>query len=74
MISNIVIAGTLLVNACAVINLKLTKPEDEGFGIVREPTAGDKIREFLLSLRYFRTFIALWNIFILFCMIIIFGH
>lgn len=32
--------------------------------------AGDNIREFLLSLRYFRIFIALWNIFIMFCMIL----
>lgn len=31
---------------------------------------GDNIREFLLSLRYFRIFIALWNIFIMFCMIL----
>lgn len=33
-------------------------------------TLGDNIREFLLSLRYFRIFIALWNIFIMFCMIL----
>lgn len=32
--------------------------------------SGDNIREFLLSLRYFRVFIALWNIFIMFCMIV----
>lgn len=31
---------------------------------------GDNIREFLLSLRYFRIFIALWNIFMMFCMIV----
>uniref|UniRef100_A0A8C3UE05 Uncharacterized protein n=1 Tax=Catharus ustulatus TaxID=91951 RepID=A0A8C3UE05_CATUS len=33
----------------------------------------DNIREFLLSLRYFRIFIALWNIFMMFCMIVLFG-
>lgn len=32
--------------------------------------SGDNIREFLLSLRYFRIFIALWNVFIMFCMIL----
>lgn len=32
--------------------------------------AGDNIREFLLSLRYFRIFIALWNVFMMFCMIV----
>nr|XP_009487447.1 PREDICTED: small integral membrane protein 7 [Pelecanus crispus] len=31
---------------------------------------GDNIREFLLSLRYFRIFIALWNVFMMFCMIV----
>uniref|UniRef100_A0A3P9L2L4 Small integral membrane protein 7 n=1 Tax=Oryzias latipes TaxID=8090 RepID=A0A3P9L2L4_ORYLA len=46
----------------------------QGFGDVpREPRTGDNIREFLLSLRYFRIFIALWNIFIMFCMILLFG-
>ncbi|KAB0366370.1 hypothetical protein FD754_010526, partial [Muntiacus muntjak] len=30
----------------------------------------DNIREFLLSLRYFRIFIALWNVFMMFCMIV----
>uniref|UniRef100_A0A3B3VEN5 Small integral membrane protein 7 n=1 Tax=Poecilia latipinna TaxID=48699 RepID=A0A3B3VEN5_9TELE len=37
------------------------------------PTTGDNIREFLLSLRYFRIFIALWNVFMMFCMILLFG-
>lgn len=32
--------------------------------------SGDNIREFLLSLRYFRIFIALWNVFMMFCMIV----
>uniref|UniRef100_A0A3Q3KF86 Small integral membrane protein 7 n=1 Tax=Monopterus albus TaxID=43700 RepID=A0A3Q3KF86_MONAL len=53
---------TLLVNAGAVLNFKLTIC-----------LSGDNIREFLLSLRYFRVFIALWNIFIMFCMILLFG-
>ncbi|XP_023804506.1 small integral membrane protein 7, partial [Cyanistes caeruleus] len=48
--------------------------DTEGFGEEpREPTTGDNIREFLLSLRYFRIFIALWNIFMMFCMIVLFG-
>ncbi|KYO41868.1 small integral membrane protein 7 [Alligator mississippiensis] len=37
------------------------------------PLEGDNVREFLLSLRYFRIFIALWNIFMMFCMIVLFG-
>uniref|UniRef100_A0A8C9MKQ3 Small integral membrane protein 7 n=2 Tax=Carduelinae TaxID=37599 RepID=A0A8C9MKQ3_SERCA len=65
---------TLLVNAGAVLNFRLKRRDTEGFGEEqREPTTGDNIREFLLSLRYFRIFIALWNIFMMFCMIVLFG-
>ncbi|KAM3876400.1 small integral membrane protein 7 [Diretmus argenteus] len=74
MIGDLLIFGTLLVNAGAVLNFKLKRKErkEEGFGEMesRGPRTGDNIREFLLSLRYFRIFIALWNIFIMFCMIV----
>ncbi|CDQ62594.1 unnamed protein product [Oncorhynchus mykiss] len=57
------------------VNFKLKKKESQGqFGDEpRGPTTGDNIREFLQSLRYFRIFIALWNIFMMFCMILLFG-
>uniref|UniRef100_A0A9L0IY24 Small integral membrane protein 7 n=1 Tax=Equus asinus TaxID=9793 RepID=A0A9L0IY24_EQUAS len=65
---------TLLMNAGAVLNFKLKKKDTQGFGDEsREPSTGDNIREFLLSLRYFRIFIALWNVFMMFCMIVLFG-
>ncbi|XP_073512081.1 small integral membrane protein 7 isoform X2 [Phyllobates terribilis] len=65
---------TLLVNAGAVLNFKLKKKDSQGFGDdPSEATTGDNIREFLLSLRYFRIFIAMWNIFMMFCMIVLFG-
>ncbi|XP_059197459.1 small integral membrane protein 7 [Centropristis striata] len=74
MIGDLLIFGTLLVNAGAVLNFKLKRKESQGFGDdSRSPTTGDNIREFLLSLRYFRIFIALWNIFMMFCMILLFG-
>ncbi|KAJ8277441.1 hypothetical protein GJAV_G00075180 [Gymnothorax javanicus] len=74
MIADILIFGTLLMNAGAVLNFKLKKRDSQGFGDeARGPTTGDNIREFLLSLRYFRVFIALWNIFMMFCMILLFG-
>ena len=73
MIADLIIASTLLINACAILNFKLNKKKDETFGIEPEPTAGDKIREFLLSLRYFRIFIGLWNIFVMFLMIVFFS-
>ncbi|ELK19132.1 hypothetical protein PAL_GLEAN10006621 [Pteropus alecto] len=48
------------------------KKDTQGFGEEsREPGTGDNIREFLLSLRYFRIFIALWNVFMMFCMIVL---
>ncbi|XP_063770575.1 small integral membrane protein 7 [Pseudophryne corroboree] len=74
MIGDLLLFGTLLVNAGAVLNFKLKKRESQGFGDdPAEATTGDNIREFLLSLRYFRIFIALWNIFMMFCMIVLFG-
>uniref|UniRef100_A0A2K6KHT2 Small integral membrane protein 7 n=2 Tax=Rhinopithecus TaxID=542827 RepID=A0A2K6KHT2_RHIBE len=72
MIGDILLFGTLLMNAGAVLNFKLKKKDTQGFGEEsREPSTGDNIREFLLSLRYFRIFIALWNIFMMFCMIVL---
>ncbi|KAJ7993329.1 hypothetical protein DPEC_G00271290 [Dallia pectoralis] len=75
MIGDLLIFGTLLMNACAVLNFKLKRKESQGgFGDdPHRPTTGDNIREFLLSLRYFRIFIALWNVFMMFCMILLFG-
>ncbi|XP_053558873.1 small integral membrane protein 7 [Bombina bombina] len=74
MIGDLLLFGTLLMNAGAVLNFKLKKKESQGFGDESsEATTGDNIREFLLSLRYFRIFIALWNIFMMFCMIVLFG-
>uniref|UniRef100_A0A8P0NH61 Small integral membrane protein 7 n=1 Tax=Canis lupus familiaris TaxID=9615 RepID=A0A8P0NH61_CANLF len=72
MIGDILLFGTLLMNAGAVLNFKLKKKDTQGFGEEsREPSTGDNIREFLLSLRYFRIFIALWNVFMMFCMIVL---
>ncbi|KAK2505371.1 hypothetical protein MC885_002438 [Smutsia gigantea] len=74
MIGDVLLFGTLLMNAGAVLNFKLKKKDTQGFGEEsKEPSTGDNIREFLLSLRYFRIFIALWNVFMMFCMIVLFS-
>ncbi|MFH4983261.1 hypothetical protein AB6A40_009970 [Gnathostoma spinigerum] len=77
MFSELVIASTLIVNAFAILNFKLT-PTALPFNSFTVDDAsrsvGDKIREFLLSLQYFRVFIGLWNIFIIFLMIVFFSH
>ncbi|XP_056324153.1 small integral membrane protein 7 [Danio aesculapii] len=76
MIGDLLIFGTLLMNAGAVLNFKLKKREtqSQGFGDDSgSSSTGENIREFLLSLRYFRIFIALWNVFMMFCMIVLFG-
>lgn len=73
MISDIILFGTLMINAGAVLNFKLQKSQEEGFVEKMEPTAGDKIRDFLGAVRYFRAFIGLWNIFIMFLMLVFFG-
>ncbi|XP_012942140.1 protein SMIM7 homolog isoform X3 [Aplysia californica] len=75
MLSDLIICGTLLVNAGAVLNFKLKRSkEDEAFMPAVESTTGDKIRDFLLSLRHLRIFIGLWNIFIILLMIVFFNH
>ncbi|XP_025110188.1 small integral membrane protein 7-like [Pomacea canaliculata] len=76
MLSDLILFGTLLVNAGAVLNFRLKKPRDEpAFGVASETvTSGDKVREFLLSLRHMRIFIALWNIFVMILMLLFFGH
>ncbi|XP_054332515.1 small integral membrane protein 7-like [Pongo pygmaeus] len=74
MIGDILLFGTLLMNAGAVLNFKLKKKDMQGFGKEAwEPSTGDNIMEFLLSLRYFSIFTILWNIFIMCCMIVLFG-
>ena len=45
------------------------KRQSESFDDGEEKlTLGDRVREFLQSLRYFRIFIALWNIAVILCM------
>ena len=73
MISDLILAGTLLLNAGAVLNFKLKRRYDDD-GFAPTETTGDKIREFLTSLQYFRIFIGLWNVFIMFLMIVFFAH
>ncbi|CAG5117715.1 unnamed protein product [Candidula unifasciata] len=66
---------TLLVNAGAVLNFKLRRSrQDEAFMERIDSSTGDKIREFLLSLRHLRIFIGLWNVFIIFLMFVFFNH
>ena len=62
--------GLLLVGRLTVLwyfDRKKRRPEgfEDGEGKL---TLGDQVREFLQNLRYFRIFIALWNIVIIFCM------
>lgn len=52
---------TLFVNAGAVLNFKLAKPAESFDFNDAQPTLGEKVRTFLLSLQYFRFMIAIWN-------------
>ncbi|CAJ0582312.1 unnamed protein product, partial [Mesorhabditis spiculigera] len=73
MLSELVIASTLLVNSFAVLNFKLGKPVQDANHFILETenkSVGDRVREFLLALQYFRVFIALWNVFLIFLMIV----
>ncbi|XP_027051075.1 small integral membrane protein 7-like [Pocillopora damicornis] len=74
-LSDILVAGTLLINACAVLNFKLKKrnPTDSFGEENEEPSLGEKLKDFIINLRYFRIFIGLWNIVMMLCMVILFG-
>jgi len=76
MLSNLILIGTLLVNAGAVLNFRLTKKkEDHSFDADFENTTSTsaKIKEFLNNLQYFRLAIAVWNMLVMFGMLTVFG-
>ncbi|XP_038048362.1 small integral membrane protein 7-like [Patiria miniata] len=77
MISDLILFGTLMVNAGAVLNFNFKKKQNEtqGFGEkdASEPTTGDQIRQFLQNLKFFRIFIGLWNIAVILMMLVLFG-
>lgn len=73
MLSDLILFGTLLLNAGAVINFKLPGGRTEGFVEKTELTAGDKIRELLGAIRYFRALIGLWNVLVMFLMLVFFS-
>ncbi|KAK3771657.1 hypothetical protein RRG08_047911 [Elysia crispata] len=75
MIADLILFGTLMINAGAILNFKLKRSRNESDYMGDESlTTGDKIRDFLLSLRHLRVFIGLWNIFIIFLMVVFFSH
>eukprot|EP00037_Helgoeca_nana_P011395 m.102408 g.102408 ORF g.102408 m.102408 type:complete len:82 (-) comp20806_c0_seq2:553-798(-) len=80
MFSELLIAGTLVANAGAVLNFKLsiakaepTADFDSPLDAKVEPSIVDKFREFLLNLRYFRIFIGVWNLVLIFFMLVLFS-
>ncbi|KAL5257776.1 hypothetical protein ACHWQZ_G012641 [Mnemiopsis leidyi] len=70
--STLIVAGTLIINAGAVLNFKLSKNKDETFG-EETLTTGDKIRESLQNVRQYRIFIGIWNVLIMVFMILFFS-
>lgn len=69
-LSDLVLCATLLMNAGAVLNFKLPARLTSGAG--KETLAGRGL-EIITHLRFFRVFIALWNLFVLMCMVLFFG-
>ncbi|KAL3994385.1 putative integral membrane protein [Acanthocheilonema viteae] len=77
MLSELIISFTLVLNAFTVINFKLSNANHfDSFVIIEGENRSviDRIRDFLRSLRSFRIFIALWNIFIISLMFLFFSH
>ena len=57
---------------CVCVCRQKKRKQQESFEEEEEArkSVGDRVREFLQNLRYFRVFIALWNIVIIFCMFV----
>lgn len=70
-LSDIILFGTLIVNGAAILNFKLPSTEHS----FEEPSDGlkSKLFDLLRNLRLLRVFVALWNVVVLFLMIVMFG-
>ena len=65
-LSDLLLSGTLLVNAGAVLSFKLGAPTSLDSGA----TTKDRFVALLASLRLFRVVIGIWNVFLVFLMIV----
>jgi len=75
-LSDIILLGTLLINAGAVLNFKFKKPsiEQTQFGLNSpELSPTGRLLVILQNLKFLRIFIAVWNLFVMFLMIVFFG-
>ncbi|XP_004364792.1 hypothetical protein CAOG_01924 [Capsaspora owczarzaki ATCC 30864] len=76
MIADIILSATLIANAGAILNFKLTKkqPDIDSFEQVdqnaNKESLAERFREFLLNLRYLRIFIGVWNLVVIFLMLV----
>ncbi|KJE90647.1 hypothetical protein CAOG_001924 [Capsaspora owczarzaki ATCC 30864] len=79
MIADIILSATLIANAGAILNFKLTKkqPDIDSFEQVdqnaNKESLAERFREFLLNLRYLRIFIGVWNLVVIFLMLVFFS-
>eukprot|EP00042_Codosiga_hollandica_P027093 m.132360 g.132360 ORF g.132360 m.132360 type:complete len:76 (+) comp52382_c0_seq1:41-268(+) len=75
MLSDLILFGTLLVNAGAVLNFKLGEKQlPVEFALpTAEETSSDKIRNIIKQLRHLRVFIAIWNLIVIVLMLVLFS-
>jgi len=66
--SDLVLFSTLVLNGAAILNFKLPTKE-----VSFQQEENNKVVELLLRLRMLRVFIALWNVVVLFLMVVMFG-
>nr|VZH94544.1 unnamed protein product [Spirometra erinaceieuropaei] len=73
MLSDVVVASTLFINGLAILNFNLKQDpifDEESSRIAR---VGSRAKEFVRNVRYFRVFIGIWNLFVIFLMFTLFG-
>jgi hypothetical protein len=66
-LSDLILSSTLLVNAGAVLSFKLPKGQQDLDGAM---SFKERLFVLISSLRVFRIMIGLWNVFVLFLMIV----
>jgi len=75
--SDIILLGTLLVNVGAVLNFKFKKPSVDqtqfGLNAQVQQTPTGRLLVILQNLKFLRIFIAVWNVFVMFLMVVFFG-
>ena len=72
-VSDMVIAVTLLINAVAVLKYKLKPPPSPSFDAPDTSSVAAKLGNVMAAVRTLRGLVAVWNVFVVFLMLVFFS-